>query len=183
MTFECARVTPSSVTSCSGKIWTRRDALCQQHTVFPEFFSERCLCVQIGAGQRGRIKRCAEGSCQPRYMPDHIRCDRAETCWSHNWGPLPPPWLCSPPTFWERCVSVVIGFRMSLTRLTASDALEHILCWEERKKDFGFKKKKAQIICQDFFSFNLGSIVCAYYDLLYAVMCYVGVRRSDCRVS
>lgn len=68
---------------------------------------------------------------------------------------------------------------MSFTSLTDFDTLEHILCWEEKKM---LGQKRAQIL--GFFSFNFGLFVCVYFEFLYAVnMCYVGVRRSDCRVS
>lgn len=117
MISECARVTPSSVTSCSGRPLTLTGHAGSAQTVPTASSNRLCLCVQIGAGQGGRIKRCAEGSCEPRYLSDHVRCDRAETCWPHNWGPLPTPWLCSPPTFWERCVIIVISFKMTFTSL------------------------------------------------------------------
>lgn len=110
---ECARVMPSSVTSCSGRTLTWLDVLRQHRLSRPNVSNRLCLCVQIGTGQGGWTKRCTEGPCQPRYLPDHIRCDRAETCWSHNWSPLPAPRLCSPPAVWERCVIIVVSFKIN----------------------------------------------------------------------
>lgn len=61
MIFECARVTPSSVISCWGAILTSQDML-RQHRLL-KVPTSAFVCFQIGAGQRGWIKRCTEGPC------------------------------------------------------------------------------------------------------------------------
>lgn len=164
MISECARVTPSSLTSCSGRIVTWQDMLRQHGLSLSNLPTSFFLSVQIGAGEGGWLKRCTEGSCQPRYLSDHIRRDGTETCWSHNWGPLPTPWLCSSPTFWERSVIVVSSFKMSFTSLSDSDTLEHILCWE--KGMFLAQKKGTTINMLGFFHLILVYCMCLLWPFI-----------------